>query len=321
MHFADDRLEISGHWSGVRGRRFVRPSLVLADGRRLLAVLDHKPWAPDAPDWTAAFVWEGETHVEGAMLDVAPGIEIDLPDVRPNGRMTKPARRETRFERPAPAAKKPPKIESPPPAAKVVPPPAAEAASPPPAPRVELPPAEATDDGRLGELRAELSAAAAERDSLTGDKAALVAERKRLEEQTAALTAERDNAVSARDAALSKRDEVVSRAEALEARLDALIAERDEAVAESDAHERQRDRAEEQCAAMERERDQAVAERDSLRRERAAIAPTDALRRAMFRQEPDEPPAVLWASRVLAITALLAGLTLLAIFFNALFSA
>ena len=60
---AADRLEVSGRWFGVRGRRFVRPTLHLrVDGRRrrLIAVLDHKPWAADTEDlWTAAFTWRG----------------------------------------------------------------------------------------------------------------------------------------------------------------------------------------------------------------------------------------------------------------------
>ena len=44
---SDDRLEVTGRWFGVRGRRFVRPVLNVQVGgarRRLLAVLDHKPW-------------------------------------------------------------------------------------------------------------------------------------------------------------------------------------------------------------------------------------------------------------------------------------
>lgn len=46
----DDRVEISGRWSGVRGRRFIRPTLtVMTGGRgsRALADLEHKPWAPE----------------------------------------------------------------------------------------------------------------------------------------------------------------------------------------------------------------------------------------------------------------------------------
>jgi hypothetical protein len=54
----EDRLEVEGRWFGVRGRRFVRPVLtvqVAGARRRLLAVLDQKPWnASDGESWVAA---------------------------------------------------------------------------------------------------------------------------------------------------------------------------------------------------------------------------------------------------------------------------
>src|SRR5690349_1105050 len=79
-----DRIEISGRWYGVRGRRFVRPTLHLrVDGRRrrLIAVLDHKPWAPDTEAlWTAAFAWRGDhTGVTDTRLEVSPDVVLDLP--------------------------------------------------------------------------------------------------------------------------------------------------------------------------------------------------------------------------------------------------
>ncbi|HWT95193.1 MAG TPA: hypothetical protein VN238_19505, partial [Solirubrobacteraceae bacterium] len=80
----DGRLEVAGQWRGVRGRRFVRPTLDLRlrDGsaRRLLAVLDHKPWAPDAVgEWVAAFAFEDAVgEVQGAELAVAPGVVVEL---------------------------------------------------------------------------------------------------------------------------------------------------------------------------------------------------------------------------------------------------
>jgi hypothetical protein len=82
-----DRIEIVGYWSGLRGRRFVRPTLVLkGEGapRRLLALLDHKPWpAEEGQEWTAAFAWEGEvTKFESAELNVGSGIDLDLPSPR-----------------------------------------------------------------------------------------------------------------------------------------------------------------------------------------------------------------------------------------------
>jgi len=81
----DGRVELTGRWYGVRGRRFVRPSLTLAlkSGgieRRALADLAHKPWAAeDGEPWTAAFplgVALGDANeVE---LSVAPDISVPV---------------------------------------------------------------------------------------------------------------------------------------------------------------------------------------------------------------------------------------------------
>jgi len=72
---APDRLEVAGRWFGVRGWRFVRPTLDLdgPDGRRrLLALLEHKPWAPaDGEPGIAAFAWQGElAEIERVELTV-----------------------------------------------------------------------------------------------------------------------------------------------------------------------------------------------------------------------------------------------------------
>lgn len=77
------RLELSGRWFGVRGRRFVRPTLTFeAEGQRyrLLADLEHKPWlAEDGSPWTAAFAWQADAGpLEGLELSVAPDIVIPL---------------------------------------------------------------------------------------------------------------------------------------------------------------------------------------------------------------------------------------------------
>ena len=79
----DDRLELEGRWFGVRGRRFVRPVLtvrVAGGRRRLLAVLEHKPWAADeGAAWIAAFPWEGSHEDVGdAELEVG-ALTVDLP--------------------------------------------------------------------------------------------------------------------------------------------------------------------------------------------------------------------------------------------------
>ena len=79
----DDRLEVEGRWFGVRGRRFVRPVLtvrVAGNRRRLLAVLEHKPWnADEGAAWMAAFPWEGSHEdVSDAELEVG-ALTVDLP--------------------------------------------------------------------------------------------------------------------------------------------------------------------------------------------------------------------------------------------------
>jgi hypothetical protein len=79
-----DRLEVNGRWFGVRGRRFIRPSLTLVadeEHRRLLADLDHKPWAAeDGEPWQATFPYEDQDNqwLE-AELNVAPDITVTLP--------------------------------------------------------------------------------------------------------------------------------------------------------------------------------------------------------------------------------------------------
>ncbi len=84
---ADDRLELEGRWFGLRGRRFIRPTLdVQVDGtsRRLLALMEHKPWAAlDGEDWLAAFAWEGDRGDVAAELAVGSDMTFELP--KPGG--------------------------------------------------------------------------------------------------------------------------------------------------------------------------------------------------------------------------------------------
>jgi TolA-binding protein len=89
---APDRLEVVGRWHGVRGRRFLRPTLdVEVDGerRRMLALLEHKPWAPaEGEDWVAAFSWRGDqAQFDDAELTVSPDLAVQLPT--PNGGLAK----------------------------------------------------------------------------------------------------------------------------------------------------------------------------------------------------------------------------------------
>lgn len=79
---------MAGRWFGVRGRRFVRPTLTLVHkgaAVRALADLEHKPWAAeDGEVWTAVFsVDEGLHGAREIELSVAPDIVIGL---RPKGK-------------------------------------------------------------------------------------------------------------------------------------------------------------------------------------------------------------------------------------------
>lgn len=123
------QIEIAGRWYGVRGRRFVRPSLTLTlkhEGgeRRVLADLEHKPWAAqDGDAWFAAFPFDGELEgAERIELAVAPDITVELAggsgrrvntgrsaDLRPAGSTRSPVIRDDPA-RPRPRAPRSPEI-------------------------------------------------------------------------------------------------------------------------------------------------------------------------------------------------------------------
>jgi len=75
------RLRVLGRWSDVRGMRFMRPTLTVGD-RRVLAVLDHKPWMPEeGVTWIAEFPWDGDVadiDPQLAELAVAPSVAVSL---------------------------------------------------------------------------------------------------------------------------------------------------------------------------------------------------------------------------------------------------
>lgn len=251
--WVDGRLEVTGRWYGIRGRRFLRPTLdVEVDGspRRMLAVLEHKPWAADDGDeWVAAFEWNGEpAALAVAELAVAPELAVVLPP--PTGGPAKKARR----------AK-----------------PAGErlAAAPPRAQALEA---------ALAEAQAEASLV---RDRLAAEQKAW---QQRVEEVEAlrdesvaargAAEAERDEAAAARDAAISERDELVSTRDAAIKERDAAVAAADAARADAEKAGAERDKAvrektalQTELAATARARDKARAERNEwLTRARDAAA-------------------------------------------------
>jgi hypothetical protein len=83
-------VTVTGRWHGVRGRRFMRPSLTpVGDGggARLLADLEHKPWAAqDGEQWVAVFAWDGAlSEAEALELAVAPDLVVQIPPPGRNG--------------------------------------------------------------------------------------------------------------------------------------------------------------------------------------------------------------------------------------------
>jgi hypothetical protein len=237
---SDDRLEITGRWSGLRGHRFLRPTLdIQVDGRhrRLLALLEHKPWAADDGDeWIAAFPWQGEPlQVDGAELALGPDLAVELP------------------------------------------PPAGGRAAP--ADDASRPSAELLAAGRpRAEIELELSAAREEGERLARELERLRATHAaRIEEVQQRLSGEREAVVelkgeleAARKASADSEAENADRISALSKERDAAVAASSAALAETKRIESERDAALRARAAVEQERDAAVRARDSARQERNA---------------------------------------------------
>jgi hypothetical protein len=328
-----DRLELRGRWFGVRGRRFVRPTLTLVSeagpARRALADLEHKPWAADDGDsWEAAFPWRGDGEVYEAELAVAPDITITLPAPGSNH---DPAHRIAAHRRGGSRTPDPPDRDQAP---------APSAATKPAARRTR---AKGRRPGELEALREELATVRAELEQVRAEL-----EQVRAELETAQLaSAEAANAASAaeleRAVAEERRDAAVSEVKAAIAARDAALRERDavkaERARERGARERiaaERDRAqdgvqwltaelEEARAALQealrdhREatmtRDRAIGERDSLfqtgerlaqERDEAIAARGAALvMRNATRAMPGHERHAGWVQRALAIVLLI----------------
>jgi hypothetical protein len=243
-------LELSGRWFGVRGRRFVRPTLTMVTrGRpqRLLADLRHKPWpAEDGAEWIAAFRWDGDPAELGDIeLNVAPDISIVLTG---SGEGTADA--------PVAAGSDPARVE------------------------LQRTWADLADERRQTErLRRELATA---RNALDEAHAEL--------EQLREAAVGADAAISRRDAALAKLEAVESehtettralerahheRAQAMRAR-DHALTERDQAIADRDHAATRVEHATRERGQAMRERDRAGAARDEALRERDQALATQA---------------------------------------------
>ncbi|MCW3027750.1 MAG: hypothetical protein JWN81_961 [Solirubrobacterales bacterium] len=237
----DACLEVRGRWFGVRGRRFMRPTLTaVAGGReqRLLAVLDHKPWiAEEGETWHAAFPCSTDpAALLEAELTVAPDVTVPLPPPSspPAGRRPRAGSRRSPV-RERETAVGPAKPDS--------------------APRGD---GGAHDSSPEAERRAALRS----RDEALSELGAVERDRERLRRELRETLASLETASAERHDAIEA--EVSLRIADLRAE-----AERERAAAGLAAQiASERDTARDERAEAIRERDEAHAERDAARRER-----------------------------------------------------
>jgi hypothetical protein len=300
----EDRLEIAGRWFGVRGLRFVRPSLTVRteEGERnLLALLEHKPWAAEeGRSWIAAFPWEGGSPDPGqAELAVAPSVVVALA-------------REGAAQASGVTADRRPSL------------------------RERL----SDEQQRARRLGSEVAWLREEREALIADKERAAAECERLADELAAaqmdreeaigrleaalrerdqMSEERDAALRSRDLAERERDGAVRRREAELAQRADVAAERDRALKERDAALREHDLAASDRAKLVRARDEAVKARAVALAERDAAlgrgSGFPAVSAADLARQPHSPSASGGrdgrTARAIAVGALIALLLIL----------
>ena len=263
-----DRLEVNGRWFGVRGRRFIRPSLTLLaeeDRRRLLADLDHKPWAAeDGEPWKASFPYEqqDEQWIE-AELNVAPDITVSLP---------LPGSRHASRRRSGGGKEAVPSRQTRAPSAELV-----KARREIHRLQRELQRREA----EIGELSNELARRGAKLEEVSGARDAAREAQESAAEERARLMRARGEALQLRDAAAAERDEAAQAREESVRLRDAALAARDEALAERRAAIDERDEMSAKLAGALASQEGALAERDDSAAKRdALIAERDGALRA-----------------------------------------
>jgi hypothetical protein len=216
---ADGRLVVAGRWYGVTGRRFVRPVLEVDGKRRVIAVLDHKPWpAIEGAEWLAAFPHDGPAGP--SRLQVAPDIAVELPPAGPDAGDGKP--RPARLARTAPKPKPKPRAKAKPTGRKTE----------------ERDPAEA----ELEAVRREKDDARAETERLRSELDQTRREVERLSEElghartdTDRLRTELSHVRAEANTLKAGQDQTQARAESVEADLASLRADAQRARAERDA--------------------------------------------------------------------------------------
>ena len=296
-----ERIELVGVWHGLRARRFIRPTLVLegeGEPKRLLALLEHKPWpADDGKEWIAAFAWRGEVvKFKSADLNVGSGIDVQLPP--PRMRPGKPRRfphravsRDAAREAAEDAKTSSPGIVTDEPRDTATP----SSADPDPAEalRVQLDEVRRARDRYHEERDAALEQVKAARGEIEAERQArerAVADARAAERESAgtmlaqgaelraSVERQREMAYNARDEAIALRDAAIDARERAEAVKDDAVQmrkqserDRDKALAERDRAHKERDRALAAREAAQRERDDAFAERDAAIAERDQI--------------------------------------------------
>lgn len=246
FELVDGRLSVIGRWFGVRGRRFVRPTLTPLGGRdlsRVLADLEHKPWPADAGEpWEAAFPWDRGRGATKFELSVSPDIVIQLPS--PSARLNLPRRITAQPRRLAimPSWRQP----------------AVDEALSEEPDSVELGPSEVEMLGaQLDQARAELEAA-------QGQLAAMQAQLEAAREELATTAAARDHGADQTEAAVTARDQLRSENDGLRAEGEQLRAARAELESAYAALESAHGELEAANAEMQRALEELSRERDRL---------------------------------------------------------
>ena len=218
---------MSGFWTGVRGMRFVRPTL-LSEDRQTLATLEHTPWAPsETARWTAAFPWTDGIAVDADSLSlkVAPKVIVPLAATAtrpPAVAEPAPEPESALAQQPAPvsaAAKHAAATSSPTPAAAPTTPALASttngaSATPPPVIPV---------DARADELARALATAEGDRDRALAQLAEAIEAREAAILASAGMEIERDAALEAHEVAESALAEATAGREEADVRRDEVL--------------------------------------------------------------------------------------------------
>jgi hypothetical protein len=279
FELADGRLVVSGRWFGVSGRRFVRPVLQADGQRRLIAVLDHKPWyAEDGAPWLAAFPGDGPAGP--VRLQVAPDIVVELPAAGPGvGDGTPRPARLARAQAAAPAAE------------------------PAPAPRRARRGTQA--ERRVAELESERDAALADVEALHRQKHEARGEADRLRAELDTVRREREHAQTELTHTRTDADRLRTELSHVRAEANTLRVRHEEMQARAEQLEAD-------VSGLRTDAHRAVGERAELERLRRAPAPQSGpyiAPRPMAFRDPD--PGADWLTRGLAAFFVLGALAVL----------